>query len=115
MTRGLWAQAELVTIATDLAEVVGGALALKLLFDLPLLVGGVITAVVAFALLGLKNTAHRRFEFVITGMLGVILVGFVYDVAISGVDQMAVLDGTRARASPARTASCWPPACSAPP
>ncbi|PUA82489.1 Nramp family divalent metal transporter [Nocardioides currus] len=94
VTRGLWGQAELVTIATDLAEVVGGALALKLLFDLPLLVGGVITAAVAFAMLGLKNTAHRRFEFVIAGMLGVILVGFVYDVAISGVDQMAVLDGT---------------------
>lgn len=94
VTRGLWGQAELVTIATDLAEVVGGALALKLLFDLPLLVGGIITAVVAFAMLGLKNTSHRRFEFVIAGMLGVILVGFVYDVAISGVDKMAVLDGS---------------------
>jgi len=93
-TRGLWVQAELVTIATDLAEVVGGALALKLLFDLPLLVGGIITAVVAFAMLGLKTTANRRFEFVIVGMLGVILVGFVYDLAISGVDKMAVLDGT---------------------
>nr|WP_267895241.1 Nramp family divalent metal transporter [Nocardioides terrigena] len=97
VVRGLWAQAELVAIATDLAEVVGGALALKLLFDLPLLVGGTITAVVAFALLGLKRTTHRHFEFVITGLLGVILVGFVYDVAISGVDQMAVLDGTLPR------------------
>jgi len=54
MVRGLWVQAEAVAIATDLAEVVGGALALKLLFDLPLIVGGTITAVVAFALLGLK-------------------------------------------------------------
>lgn len=94
VTRGLWGQAELVTIATDLAEVIGGALALKLLFDLPLLAGGVITAVVAFGLLGMKNTAHRRFEFVITGMLAIILIGFVYDLAISGVDSMAVLDGT---------------------
>ena len=97
VVRGLWGQAELVSIATDLAEVVGGALALKLLFDLPLLVGGTITAVVAFALLGLKGAGHRHFETVIVGLLGVILVGFVYDVAISGVDSMAVLDGTLPR------------------
>ena len=44
VTRGLWAQAELVAIATDLAEVLGGAIALKLLFGLPLLAGGLITA-----------------------------------------------------------------------
>lgn len=97
VVRGLWGQAELVAIATDLAEVVGGALALKLLFDLPLLVGGTITAVVAFALLGLKGHGHRHFESVIVGLLAVILVGFVYDVAISGVDSMAVLDGTLPR------------------
>nr|WP_295658567.1 Nramp family divalent metal transporter [uncultured Nocardioides sp.] len=95
--RGLWVQAELVAIATDLAEVVGGAIALKLLFDLPLIAGGTITAVVAFALLGLKSRGHRPFEAVITGLLGVILLGFVYDVAISGVDSMAVLDGTLPR------------------
>ena len=51
-SRGLWVQAELVAIATDLAEVLGGAVALQLLFGLPLLIGGVITAVVAFGLLG---------------------------------------------------------------
>lgn len=97
VVRGLWGQAELVAIATDLAEVVGGALALKLLFDLPLLAGGTITALVAFALLALKGNGHRHFETVIVGLLGVILVGFVYDVAISGVDSMAVLDGTLPR------------------
>ncbi|WP_307862044.1 Nramp family divalent metal transporter [Nocardioides sp. SYSU D00065] len=97
VVRGLWGQAELVAIATDLAEVVGGALALKLLFDLPLLAGGAITAAVAFALLGLKGRDHRHFETVITGLLGVILVGFVYDVAVSGVDSVAVLDGTLPR------------------
>lgn len=62
VTRGLWVQAELVAIATDLAEVLGGAIALRLLFGLPLLVGGVITAVVAFALLGLQTRGVRRFE-----------------------------------------------------
>ncbi|SEC89899.1 manganese transport protein [Nocardioides exalbidus] len=97
VANGLWGQAELVAIATDLAEIVGGALALKLLFDLPLIVGGTITAVVSFVVLGLKGKSHRHFETVIIGLLGVILVGFVYDVAISGVDSMAVLDGTLPR------------------
>jgi manganese transport protein len=48
-----WAQAELVAMATDLAEVVGGAIALYLLFDLPLLVGGIITGVVSMLLLAI--------------------------------------------------------------
>ena len=77
VTRGLWVQAELVAIATDLAEVLGGAIALQLLFGLPLLVGGVITAVVAFALLGLQTRGARPFEVAITGMLLVVLVGFL--------------------------------------
>ncbi|MEV0188268.1 Nramp family divalent metal transporter [Kitasatospora purpeofusca] len=80
--RGLWAQAELVAIATDLAEVVGGAIALNLLFGIPLVMGGVITAVVAFAMLGLRSRGHRPFEAAITGMLGVILVGFIYTVLL---------------------------------
>ena len=75
VTRGLWVQAELVAIATDLAEVLGGAIALQLLFGLPLLVGGVITAVVAFGLLGLQQRGARPFEVAITGLLLVVLVG----------------------------------------
>ena len=70
VVRGLWLQGEVVAVATDLAEVVGGALALKILFDLPLLVGGTITALVAFALLVLQNRGHRPFEVAITGLLG---------------------------------------------
>jgi len=50
VTRVMWVQAELVAIATDLAEVIGGAIALHLLFGIPLLTGGVITGIVAFAL-----------------------------------------------------------------
>ena len=45
----MWVQAELVAIATDLAEVIGGAIALNLLFGIPLFAGGVITGIVAFA------------------------------------------------------------------
>ena len=94
VTRGLWGQAELVAIATDLAEVVGGALALKILFDLPLLVGGTITAIVAFGLLLLQTKGHRPFEMAITGLLTVILVGFLYDVARSGLEPLAIAQGT---------------------
>ncbi|WP_162830657.1 MULTISPECIES: Nramp family divalent metal transporter [Amycolatopsis] len=80
---GYWAQAETVAIATDLAEVVGGAIALNLLFDLPLLVGGVITGVVSMALLLVQDRRGQRpFERVITGLLGVIAVGFLASVFV---------------------------------
>ncbi|MDF1605741.1 Nramp family divalent metal transporter [Nocardioides sp. YIM 152315] len=91
--RALWVQAELVAIATDLAEVVGGAIALNLLFGTPLVVGGTITAVVAFALLGLKSRGHRPYEAAITGMLGVILVGFAYNVLLGAPEPADVAGG----------------------
>jgi manganese transport protein len=75
---GLWAQAELVAIATDLAEVVGGAIALNLLFGIPLLLGGVITGAVSFGLLIYQSKRGQRpFEAAIIGLLAVVLVGFV--------------------------------------
>jgi manganese transport protein len=93
VARGLWVQAELVAMATDLAEIIGGALALALLFGVPLPVGGLITCVVAFALLGLQNRGVRRFERVIAGLLGVILLGFLYTVLRSGTDGPALAAG----------------------
>ncbi len=73
-----WLQAEAVAMATDLAEVIGGAVALYLLFDLPLLLGGVIAGVVSLALLAIQNRRGQRpFERVITGLLLVIAVGFL--------------------------------------
>ncbi|MEU6643947.1 Nramp family divalent metal transporter [Saccharomonospora sp. NPDC046836] len=80
---GYWVQAELVAIATDLAEVVGGAIALYLLFDLPLLVGGAITGAVSLLMLAVYDRrGPRGFERVITGFLLVIAFGFLVGVFV---------------------------------
>jgi manganese transport protein len=83
---GLWVQAELIAMATDLAEFVGAAIALNLLFGVPLFHAGLITAVVAFGILGLQAKGHRRFEAVIVGLLGLIILGFLYDTLHIGFD-----------------------------
>ncbi len=73
-----WVQAELVAAATDLAEVVGGAIALQILFDVPLLFGGLIVGVVSTIVLSVQSRRGQRpFEFVIIALLAVIAVGFV--------------------------------------
>jgi manganese transport protein len=78
-----WVQAELVAMATDLAEVVGGAIALYLLFDLPLLVGGVITGAVSLLLLAIQNHRGQNvFERVISGLLLVIAIGFLTSLVV---------------------------------
>ncbi|EKF22467.1 metal ion transporter, metal ion family protein [Mycolicibacterium hassiacum DSM 44199] len=79
-----WVQAELVAMATDLAEVVGGAIALYLLFDLPLFIGGVITGVVSLVLLAAKDRrGQQAFERVITGLLLVIAIGFLVSLVVA--------------------------------
>jgi manganese transport protein len=83
---GLWVQAELIAMATDLAEFVGAAIALNLLFHVPLFPAGLITAVVAFGILGLQAKGYRRFEAVIAGLLGLIILGFLYDTLRIGFD-----------------------------
>ncbi|MBF9317131.1 Nramp family divalent metal transporter [Mycobacteroides chelonae] len=78
-----WMQAELVAMATDLAEVVGGAIALNLLFDLPLLLGGVITGIVSMVLLAVQDQrGQRSFEYVISALLAIIAIGFLASVVV---------------------------------
>lgn len=73
-----WFQAELVAAACDLAEVIGGAIALKLLFNLPLIVGGVITGIVSLVLLATySQRGQKLYERIIMGMLLIIPAGFV--------------------------------------
>ncbi len=81
---GLWVQAELIAMATDLAEFVGAAIGLNLLFGVPLLAAGLMTAVVAFGILARENRGYRRFELAIAGLLGIVLLGFGYDLAVVG-------------------------------
>jgi manganese transport protein len=90
---GLWVQAELIAMATDLAEFVGAAIALNLLFGVPLFTAGLMTSVVAFALLGLQSRGYRRFEIAIAGLLAVILLGFLYQTLKIGADAGGVARG----------------------
>ncbi|MCX2931259.1 Nramp family divalent metal transporter [Mycobacterium sp. CVI_P3] len=91
---GYWIQAELVAIATDLAEVVGGAIALCLLFGLPLLLGGVITGAVSLVLLAVQDRrGQQMFERVITGLLLVIAVGFLASLFVKPPPAADVLAG----------------------
>jgi manganese transport protein len=89
----LWVQAELVAMSTDIAEFVGAALGLNLLFDVPLLPAGVITGVVAFAMLELQRHGYRRFEMAISGLLGVVLLGFLYETLRIGPSASASAHG----------------------
>jgi manganese transport protein len=90
---GLWVQAELIAMATDLAEFVGAAIALNLLFGVPLFVAGLMTAVVAFGILGLQSRGYRTFELVIVALLSVILFGFLYQTLVAGAVTSDVLSG----------------------
>lgn len=74
----LWLQAEVVAMATDLAEFVGAAVGLNLVFGVPLFPAGLITALVAFVILGLERRGYRRFELAIIALLALVGLGFLY-------------------------------------
>lgn len=89
-----WGQAELVAAATDLAEIIGGAIALNLLFGLPLPLGGLIVGVVSLALLSTQNRfGQRPFEGVIVALLAIIAIGFLAGLVVAPPDPAGVLGG----------------------
>jgi manganese transport protein len=76
---GLWLQAEVVAMACDLAEIVGAALGLNLLFGIPLFAAGCIAGVGTFSLLALQRYGFRRLEAAISVLVGVVVIAFAYE------------------------------------
>ena len=88
---GLWLQAEVIAMATDLAEFIGAAIGIHLLFpSVPLFTAGIITAFAAFGILAVQSRGFRGFEAVITALVAVIVASFAFEVflarpSVSGV------------------------------
>jgi manganese transport protein len=92
--RLFWAQAEIVAMATDLAEVVGGAIALNLLFGLPLPLAGLIVGIVSMAMLTVQNRrGQRHFESLIMFLLLIITIGFLAGLVVSPPNAAGVARG----------------------
>ena len=90
---GMWVQAEVMAMATDVAEFVGAALGLNLLFGVPLLPAALMTGLIAFAILELQSRGYRRFELAITALLGIIFLGFLYETLRIGPSARESLGG----------------------
>ncbi len=90
----MWLVSEVAAMATDLAEFLGGAIGLSLLFDIPLLVGMAITGVVTYAILAVQGRGYRPIELIIGGMVAVISLCYVAELFITPADWGATLLGT---------------------
>ena len=93
VTLGLWVQAEVIAMATDLAEFIGAALALNLLFGIPLFPAGLITAVGAFAILELQRRGFRPLEAAISALVGVIVIAFAFQMFYAQPEADRILAG----------------------
>jgi manganese transport protein len=89
----LWLSAEVAITATDLAEVIGTAIGLNLLFRIPLEIGVIITAADVFLILALQAFGFRWIEAFVVAMLGVIAACFAVQIALADPDWGAVLRG----------------------
>jgi manganese transport protein len=83
---GLWVQAEAIAMATDLAEVIGAALGLHLLFGMPLFPAGLLAGAGAFGILALQRYGFRRLEAAVASLVGVIVVAFAFEVFLAKPD-----------------------------
>ena len=89
----LWICTELAVMATDIAEVIGGAIALKLLFGIPLVLGVALTVLDVLILLLLTKIGFRRIEAIVATLILVIMVVFVYEVVLARPDLPAMFEG----------------------
>ncbi len=90
---GLWVQAEVIAMATDLAEFIGAALALNLLFGIPLFPAGLLTGLGVFGILALQRRGFRPLEAVISAMVGVILLAFAFQIYYAEPESERILAG----------------------
>jgi manganese transport protein len=93
----LWVQAELIAMATDLAEFMGAAIGLDLLFGIPLFPAALLTGVAAFGILALQAKGFRRLEAVIAGLIGVIVGAFALQVVMAEPDAGGIVHGLAPR------------------
>ncbi|HEX6967277.1 MAG TPA: Nramp family divalent metal transporter [Micromonosporaceae bacterium] len=91
--RGLWVQAELVAMATDLAEFTGAALGLHLVFGLPIWLSALLAALATFAVLAMEVGGFRRLEAAITALVGVVVLAFCLELWMSRPQPGAVAQG----------------------
>jgi manganese transport protein len=89
----LWLQAELVAMATDLAEFTGAALGLHLVFGLPLWVSAVLAGLATFAVLALEVGGFRRLEAAVTALVGLVVLAFCLEILMSRPSPRAVAAG----------------------
>jgi manganese transport protein len=89
----LWIQAELIAMATDLAEFLGAAIGFQLLLGTNLLVSTLLTAVAAFAILGLQRFGFRPFEAVISALVAVIGVCYLVELTYADPDWPSIANG----------------------
>lgn len=82
----LWGLAEVVAMATDLAEFLGAAVGLNLLFGIPLLPAGILTGIVTFAILGMQHYGFRPLEAIITGFVGIIAACYLVEMILGKPD-----------------------------
>lgn len=85
----MWAVSEVAAMATDLAEFLGGAIGLALLFNIPLIVGMAITALVTYAILIVERRGFRPMELIIGALVGVIGLSYLIEVVIAPIDWAA--------------------------
>jgi manganese transport protein len=89
----LWIFCEIAIAACDLAEVIGSAIALNLLFGIPLSVGVVITVIDVFLILFLQSRGFRYIESIVGGLIFVIFASFLYEIFLSKPDIFPLLEG----------------------
>src|SRR6202030_2520581 len=85
----MWVVSEIAAMATDLAEFLGGAIGLALLFHMPLLAGMAVTACITYAILMLERTGFRPIELVIGGLVGIIALCYAVEMFIAPADWSA--------------------------